>query len=52
MKRKGGSNVGDFDEVSADEDTDRDVEIAEGVRVERAGKTARQRIEELREEKE
>lgn len=47
-------NVGDIPEWEPDEDTDRDVEIAEEME-RRAGeprKTARQKLEELREEKE
>ena len=47
-------NVGDIPERTADEDVDRDVEIAEGVERQAAErkKSARQRIEEMREEKE
>jgi len=50
MTRRNG-NVGDIPEVTADEDVDPDVEIAEKEfrRVKPQGRTSRQRIEELNE---
>lgn len=45
------SNVGGIPEVTADEDVDRDVEIAEEMErkvVPAAGRTARQRLEDIR----
>lgn len=53
MTRRNG-NVGDIPEVTADEDVDNDIEILENEsrRVGPREKTARQRIEELNEQKE
>jgi len=53
MKRKRGWNVGDIPEVTADEDVDRDVEIAEEETRRGWGKrSARQRIEDLKDGRE